>query len=246
MTHTYSQHELDTHLKEHHESTFSEYLREIVYGGVDGIITTFAVVAGFAGAQTGENAASCGLLTVLLFGLANLFADGASMGLGSFLSVRAQKFVYKNEEKKERYEVAHHLDQERQRTVFLLQKEGFSLEEAKKLTDIYETNPAFWVDFMMQYELRLSNPNHGDALYSALFTFSSFVVFGFIPLVSYLFLKDMTLAFYCSGFLTLTALTVLGLVNGYVSKRKMSRAVAETLLVGVTAAVIAFGVGSLF
>ncbi|MGB2731859.1 MAG: VIT1/CCC1 transporter family protein, partial [Microgenomates group bacterium] len=43
---------LQKHLQDEHKlSAFSTYLKEIVYGGSDGIVTTFAVVAGFAGAQ---------------------------------------------------------------------------------------------------------------------------------------------------------------------------------------------------
>jgi len=75
------------------DSYFSTYLREIVYGGNDGIVTTFAVVAGFAGAQKDPASSSIPIFTVLLFGIANLLADGLSMGLGSFLSLRAKQDV---------------------------------------------------------------------------------------------------------------------------------------------------------
>ena len=76
-------------------SLFSGSIKEIVYGGNDGIVTTFAVIAGFTGAYSSTNTTlNLSMLSVLLFGLANLFADGAAMGLGSFLSLRAEKSVY--------------------------------------------------------------------------------------------------------------------------------------------------------
>ncbi|WP_366942774.1 VIT1/CCC1 transporter family protein [uncultured Paracoccus sp.] len=59
-----------------------EFLGQIVYGGNDGIVTTFAIVAGFAGARA-DGTASVGAIAVLLFGLANLFADAVAMGLGA-------------------------------------------------------------------------------------------------------------------------------------------------------------------
>lgn len=68
-------------------SHLKKYLPEFVYGSIDGVITTFAVVAGSAGA---------GLDTriVIILGLANLFADGLSMAVGSFLSsVREDRFA---------------------------------------------------------------------------------------------------------------------------------------------------------
>lgn len=69
------------------QNNIAHFLKEIMYGGMDGIVTTFAVVAGFSGANSGNLALSSSL--VLLFGFANLFADATSMGLGNFLSVRS-------------------------------------------------------------------------------------------------------------------------------------------------------------
>ena len=84
---------------EHKQSKVSEYLKEIVYGGSDGIVTTFAVVAGFSGAQN-MNIAQNSVMVVLLFGLANLFADASSMGLGNILSILADKDVFKTNRQK--------------------------------------------------------------------------------------------------------------------------------------------------
>ena len=63
--------------EEKHGGAGSQYLGEMVYGGLDGIITTFAVVTGVAGAAAGFTS------VVLILGLANLFADGFSMAVGS-------------------------------------------------------------------------------------------------------------------------------------------------------------------
>lgn len=59
------------------------YLRDLVYGANDGIITTFAVIAGVAGARLSP-------AVVLVLGLANLLADGFSMGASSYLAVRSE------------------------------------------------------------------------------------------------------------------------------------------------------------
>ncbi len=62
------------------------YLRDLVYGANDGIITTFAVVAGVAGADLSPR-------IVLILGFANLVADGFSMGASNFLSIRSEEAV---------------------------------------------------------------------------------------------------------------------------------------------------------
>ena len=60
------------------------YVRELIYGANDGIITTFAVVAGVAGG-------GLSLRVVLIIGAANLLADGLSMAVGNYLSIRAHR-----------------------------------------------------------------------------------------------------------------------------------------------------------
>jgi VIT1/CCC1 family predicted Fe2+/Mn2+ transporter len=62
---------------------FEDYLSEFVYGGIDGAVTTFAVVAGATGARFDTK-------VLLVLGFANLIADGFSMGVGSYLSTKSQ------------------------------------------------------------------------------------------------------------------------------------------------------------
>jgi len=66
------------------KATARHYIRDLVYGANDGIITTFAVVSGVAGGQLSQ-------LAVLVVGVANLAADGVSMGVGNFLAIRADE-----------------------------------------------------------------------------------------------------------------------------------------------------------
>ncbi len=60
-----------------------KFLKAAVYGANDGIVTTFAVVAGVAGAQLSPN-------IVLILGIANMVADGLSMAVGDFLGERSE------------------------------------------------------------------------------------------------------------------------------------------------------------
>jgi vacuolar iron transporter family protein len=62
------------------------YVRELIYGANDGIITTFAVVAGVAGG-------GLSVQVVLIIGAANLFADGLSMAVGNYLSIQSHESV---------------------------------------------------------------------------------------------------------------------------------------------------------
>jgi len=66
------------------QSFSQKHIKSIVYGGLDGIITTFAVVSGVIGAQLNPS-------IILILGFANLIADGISMGVGDYLSSKAEQ-----------------------------------------------------------------------------------------------------------------------------------------------------------
>jgi VIT1/CCC1 family predicted Fe2+/Mn2+ transporter len=67
------------------------YLKDFIYGAIDGIVTTFAVVAGVAGAEL-----SMGI--VMILGAANLVGDGFSIGVSSFLAVRTEKEMHRKQQ----------------------------------------------------------------------------------------------------------------------------------------------------
>lgn len=69
-----------------------KYLPEFVYGGMDGAITTFAIISGIVGASLGS-------AIVLILGFANLFADGFSMAVSNYFSVKSRNEMLKEPEK---------------------------------------------------------------------------------------------------------------------------------------------------
>ena len=77
---------------EGHSGEGGKYVKSLVYGGLDGIITTFAIVAATVGGDQSRN-------LVITLGFANLLADGISMGLGDYLSEKSEVEYIKQEEK---------------------------------------------------------------------------------------------------------------------------------------------------
>lgn len=238
--------DLDEHLrKEHKRTPFAEYLREIVYGGNDGIVTTFAVVAGFAGAQRDPAASAVPIVSVLLFGLANLFADGLSMALGSFLSLHADQEVYRSEKAREHHEIIHEPGNEFEETIEILKRKQFTEKDATTLANIYRKNPKYWTEFMMKDELEMQNPEHEKPHLIAIVTFLAFTAFGFIPLVPFVLRLGVN-AFSISVWFTVFALLLLGFLRATVTQRKPLQGILETVLVGGISASVAYLVGSFF
>jgi VIT1/CCC1 family predicted Fe2+/Mn2+ transporter len=230
-------------------SALADYFKEIIYGGIDGIITTFAVVAGFTGAAVSTDVTTqVSFAVVLLFGLANLFADAASMGLGNFLSVRSEKDLYLAKRAGEVSLIRNEPANEEADTIRIMVEKGFTPEQAATLAAIYKTNEEYWVDFMMQHELALSDPRGENEVFTGLATFFSFMLFGSIPLLPFMLQAegDAQTVFVYSAAGTLAALIALGLLKWRVIGTRLNASLVEVVTVGSVAALLAFFVGTFF
>ncbi len=241
---------LETHKHDaHHQTHFQNYFKEVIYGGIDGIITTFAVVAGFSGAAlSNDTTTQLSFLVVLLFGLANLFADGVSMGLGNFLSVRSDQDLYKAARRTEEKEIRENFELEFEETITILMEKGYSAEDSHTLATLYAKNETFWIDFMMEHELDMSDPTSENPVLTGLATFVSFLIFGSIPLIPFILAGSLhqNTAFVYSIIGTFVALIALGLLKWRVVGSGLFSSLTEVIAVGGSAATIAFFVGSFF
>lgn len=228
---------------------FAEYFKEVIYGGIDGIVTTFAVVAGFAGAALSTDVTTqLSFAVVLLFGLANLFADAASMGLGNFLSVRSEKDLYEVERANELRLMRTEREAEITETVTLLKEKGFNDADAATLAAIYQHNEEYWLDFMMNHEHQMPDPRSENEVYTGFATFLSFMVFGSIPLLPFMLTEsgDPSTTFMYSSIGTFIALVMLGLLKWKVVGSRFGASLFEVVAVGGTAAILAYFVGTFF
>lgn len=215
------------------------YIAEFVYGGIDGAITTFAVVAGAAGADAD-------LRWVLIFGFANLIADGFSMSVGNYFSSKAEIDNYKKHEEIEYWEVENLRDKEIQEIREIYAAKGF---EGQLLEDVVKTitsNKKVWVDTMMKEELEMVKESRSP-FSTALATFVSFNVVGLIPLLVYLVAlfteieESKLFPISCVG--TGIAMILVGYMRGTVTNISPVKSISQTLLLGGSAAAFAYFVG---
>lgn len=218
-----------------------KYVGDFVYGGLDGIITTFAVVSGVAGAEL-----SSGI--VLILGAANLFADGFSMATGAFLSSKSEQEYYDQERSREAWEVDTYPDEERRELAEIYRKKGYTDEDAETLVAIHAKDRELLIDAMMVHELNM-HPDDRRPLLSALSTFVSFILAGSVPLLVFvagLFVTiDFQTQFLLSIVMTAVALFTLGALKVLITAHNWFRSGMEMMLVGGVAAGVAYGVGFL-
>jgi VIT1/CCC1 family predicted Fe2+/Mn2+ transporter len=213
-------------------------LRDFVYGAIDGVVTTFAVVAGVAGA---------GLATrvVLILGCANLAADGFSMAVSNFLGARSEEQRRGRYLREEQQHIAAVPAGEREEVRQILAGWGLGEGVLDGATVAITDDPERWVRFMMQLEHGF--PAAGPSpVRAALATFVAFVTVGFVPLAP--FVVDalggaISAPFVWSAGLTAAAFFGVGVSKGVLVAQSWWRSGVETVAVGGAAAALAYAVG---
>ena len=217
----------------------TKYLPEFVYGGIDGLVTTFAVVAGATGANLD-------LSVVLILWFANLFADGFSMSVGAFMASKSEHDHYAKNLALEYREIDHLRDREVQEIRDIYTAKWFEGELLEQVVAKITEDKDRRVDVMMKEELWLSMPDK-KPFSIGLSTFTAFVVIGFVPLLSYVIAfwgsLDQSRLFPLAMILTGLGFAVIGWLKSYVNETNKRRSVIETLLLGWLAATVAYYVG---
>jgi vacuolar iron transporter family protein len=217
------------------------YLRDFVYGAIDGAVTTFAVVAGVIGAELSSS-------IIIILGLANLLADGFSMAVGNYLGTRAERQLLERARSIEEKHIAVHPRGERDEIREIFRQKGFEGDLLERIVAVVTSNRRLWIETMLpdEYGLSLHAPS---ATKAALATFTAFVVVGSIPLAPFVVMFAFDVPperlFYISSAMTGVAFFIVGAFKSRFVDEHWLRAGAETLGVGGGAALVAYVVGIL-
>lgn len=211
------------------------YIRDWIYGGIDGAVTTFAIVSGVAGAALSP-------LIVLILGFANLIADGFSMAASNYLGTRAEQDDYRRLEKIEYRHIEQFPEGEREEIRQIYREKGFEGEELEKAVELITSDKDRWVQTMLTEEYGLPGEIRSPWK-AALSTFAAFLICGLVPLLPYLFTTEKS--FLLSSVFTGITFFAIGSVKARWSTSGWFRSGAETFIVGALAAILAYGIGVL-
>ncbi len=219
--------------------TEHSYLRDFVLGAMDGTVTTFAVVAGVAGASMSTSVA-------IVLGIANLLADGFSMAAGNYISTKTDRQVVDHARRVEEMHVETVPDGEREEVRQIFAAKGFSGPLLDEIVTVITDDRRRWVDTMLTEELglRLDSPS---PIRAAISTFVAFVLVGIVPLLPLLFAGQASAQaiFMASAAATAVAFLIVGMARGIVLRKNLLHSGLETLLIGALAAGLSYGVGIL-
>jgi VIT1/CCC1 family predicted Fe2+/Mn2+ transporter len=209
------------------------YVRDWVYGGIDGAVTTFAVAAGAAGAGLPGG-------VVVTLGIVNLVADGFSMAASNFSGTRAEEEELRLAEAIERRHVRTDPDGEREEIRQIFARKGFSGADLERAVGVITADADRWIRTMLVDEYGLALEVRSPLL-AAASTFAAFAICGLVPILPYVVALGDPLGASCAG----TALIFFGIgsARSRWSVRAWWRSGLETLGIGSAAAALAYGAG---
>jgi len=207
------------------------YLRDWIYGGIDGTVTTFAIVAGVVGAHMSAS-------VLLILGFANLLADGFAMAASNYTGTKSERDDYERILGIERRHIALEPDGEREEIRQIFAAKGFTGADLERVVAVITADRALWAQTMATEEYGLSPTPRSPVLASAS-TFVAFILCGCIPLLSYLTPGGLIACVTATG----ATFFGVGAIKSMWSPAGWLRSGLEVLVIGMSAAAQAFVVG---
>ncbi len=221
-----------------HETRGASVLRPAVFGATDGLVANASLIMGIAGASSEDPHA------IVLAGVAGLLAGSFSMAVGEYVSVRSQRELLDYQVELQRQQLRQTPAQERAILIEIYESKGLSGAEANLIVERILANPERALDTFVREEIGLSADTMGSPVTAAVGSLVSFAVGALVPLVPYLLLAG-TSAFTLSLVATLTALFCVGLGVSRLTHRHAVRSGLRQAALGLLAAAVTYGVGTL-
>jgi len=225
------------HHQEKHQVSFN--LPEIILGGQDGLVNVLGVILGVA-------AATVSAKIVIVAGLAATFAESISMAAVAYTSKIAEADYYQSELEREKWEIDHFPQGEREEIKALYENYGFQGKVLDEIIDRITADEKIWLKVMMEQELRLEPIERKTALPVSIIVGVSALIGSLIPLAPFFFLPIKTAI---AVSLLITALTLFS-VGYYKAKKTLGRQLLqqgiEMTVIGMVSALAGYLVGSLF
>jgi VIT1/CCC1 family predicted Fe2+/Mn2+ transporter len=229
--------EYDHHTEQVHAAG-GPWVRDVMLGLNDGLVASFAVTSGVAGAFTTGNAAVMARLSEMLGG-------AVAMGLAAFISARSQVEFYESEIEREREEIERWPEREREEISAIYRDKGFAGPLLEQIVAHITSDPERWSNVMMREELGFNEESFDRPLRSAIAVGSSYLCGAFVPVWPYIFFEP-TVGVLISAISTVVVLFAVGALKTIITSRSWWRSGFESMLTVIAAASVTYAAGRLF
>ena len=212
-------------------------LRAAVLGANDGLVSNFALVMGIAAADPGQG-------TVVLVGIAGLIAGSLSMALGEWISVTSSREAAEAQLAVEEEEIRLMPEAEREELALIYQAKGLPREQAEELAASIMDDPDTALATLAREELGLVPEDLGSPWTAAIASLLLFAAGATIPLVPFFFGASPVVVL-VAAVLSAIGLFLLGAGITLLTGRNPWFSGSRQVVLGLAAAAITFGIGSL-
>ena len=217
-----------------HRDVTGGWLRPAVFGAMDGLISNFSLISGFAGAHAARH-------LVILSGLGGLVAGAFSMAVGEYVSVASQSDLARAEIAVERHELRHNAEGEREELAQLYISRGVDRELAHEVARQLSRDPDRALEIHAREELGVSGDDLPSPYLAASSSFVSFAIGAVLPVLPFILGAS---ALWPAGLVAAVGLFAAGATVARITERPWWFGGARQLLLGAAAAAITFGVGA--
>ncbi len=221
-----------------HRGTGGNALRAAVLGASDGLTTNLSLVMGVAGANLPGH-------TILFTGLAGMLAGALSMSIGEWLSVQSARELYTHQIAVERQELLEMPEEEREELALIYEAKGIDRETANRMAERIMAQGEAALDTLAREELGIDPEELGGSAWTAsIMSFMLFAIGAVIPVIPFVF-GSGTVAVLFSLLLGTLGLFIIGVGITLTTGAPLLKSAGRQVLLGLAAAAITFGLGSL-
>lgn len=229
----------DQFQRHHHEDWHTpkgRAIREIIFGMNDGLVTTIGFLAGVTGSISQGR-------YILLAGMAEVVAGAVSMGIGAYLATKSQQEFFDSEIEQEKWEIEKMPEKEAEEIRDIYGKMGFTPSEQDMIVNRVTSDKELLLRFMKREELGIIDEHRDDPVQVALTMGGSFFVGCVPPILPYFFLSDPHSAIMVAILFSVVFLFLAGAAKTRLTKVKPLRSGLETMILGILASSVGYGLG---
>ena len=229
----------DQFQRHHHEDWHTpkgRAIREIIFGMNDGLVTTIGFLAGVTGSISQGR-------YILLAGMAEIVAGAVSMGIGAYLATKSQQEFFDSEIEQEKWEIEKMPEKEAEEIRDIYGKMGFTPSEQDMIVNRVTSDKELLLRFMKREELGIIDEHRDDPVQVALTMGGSFFVGCLPPIIPYFFLADPHSAIMVAILFSVVFLFLAGAAKTRLTKVKPLRSGLETMILGILASSVGYGLG---
>ena len=225
-----------TEMEEH--MTLRNYMRDLILGANDGLVSVFALVLGVAGGGFSPQ-------NVLLAGIAAAVAGAISMAIGEYLSTKSQEEVYDAERELEKEHIKHYRDHEIQELYEFYEKKGFSGDLLEQVVQTIASDEEVLLNEMMMAEFGVLEEERRSPITATLIVGAAFFVGSLPPVIPFALVSDTISGVLIAGVASVIGLFGVGALKARLTRGNIVRSGGENMILGLTGAIITYFIGVL-